>query len=71
MTLQRRASFQTHKGRCSTLNYCMFLSLNGLRFKNTCSSVKKPPVDKPRIWEQSAFHARLAGMLHPRRTNPR
>ncbi|UTY47306.1 hypothetical protein EPK84_11215 (plasmid) [Sinorhizobium fredii] len=36
-TLQRRASFQTHKGRCSTLDCCMFLSLNRLRSKETCS----------------------------------
>ncbi|MQW96792.1 hypothetical protein GHK48_03015 [Sinorhizobium fredii] len=28
MVLQRRASFHAHKGRCSTLNCCMFLSLN-------------------------------------------
>ncbi|PDT45529.1 hypothetical protein CO661_22670 [Sinorhizobium fredii] len=35
--LQRRAYFQTHKGRCSTLNYCMFFSSNRLRFKETCS----------------------------------
>ncbi|THK37507.1 hypothetical protein EHS39_14365 [Ensifer sp. MPMI2T] len=35
---QRRASYQTRKGRCSTLNCCMFLSLNRLRFKETCSS---------------------------------
>ncbi|MQW94776.1 hypothetical protein CO661_08800 [Sinorhizobium fredii] len=36
--LQRRASYQTRKGRCSTLNCCMSLSLNRRRFKETCSS---------------------------------
>ncbi|QLL63499.1 hypothetical protein FKV68_19670 [Sinorhizobium mexicanum] len=36
--LQRRASFQTRKGRCSTLNCCMSLSFNRLRLKATCSS---------------------------------
>ncbi|THK36472.1 hypothetical protein EHS39_19580 [Ensifer sp. MPMI2T] len=36
--LQRRASYQTRKGRCSTLNCCMFLSLNRLRYKETYSS---------------------------------
>ncbi|MBM3090716.1 hypothetical protein GFB56_07800 [Ensifer sp. T173] len=35
--LQRRASYQTRQGRCSTLNCCMFLSLNRIRFKETCS----------------------------------
>ncbi|THK36956.1 hypothetical protein EHS39_15995 [Ensifer sp. MPMI2T] len=29
---------RTRKGRCSTLNCCMFLSLNRLRSKETCSS---------------------------------
>ncbi|PDT84745.1 hypothetical protein CO676_06935 [Sinorhizobium sp. BJ1] len=38
LTLQRRAFFQTHKGHCSILNCCMFLSLNRLRFKETCNS---------------------------------
>ncbi|AUX75205.1 hypothetical protein NXT3_CH00602 [Sinorhizobium fredii] len=36
--LQRRASYQTRKGRCSTLNCCMSLSLNRGRLKETCSS---------------------------------
>ncbi|QLL61238.1 hypothetical protein FKV68_07120 [Sinorhizobium mexicanum] len=27
-SLQRRASYQTRKRRCSTLNYCMFLALS-------------------------------------------
>ncbi|THK34938.1 hypothetical protein EHS39_27780 [Ensifer sp. MPMI2T] len=36
--LQRRASHPTHKRRCSTLNCCMFLSLNRLGFKQTYSS---------------------------------
>ncbi|QLL62258.1 hypothetical protein FKV68_12805 [Sinorhizobium mexicanum] len=35
--LQRRASYQTRKGRCSTLTCCMFLVLNRVRFKETCS----------------------------------
>ncbi|THK35419.1 hypothetical protein EHS39_24715 [Ensifer sp. MPMI2T] len=35
--LQRRASNQMRKGRCRTLNCCMFLSLNRERFKDTCS----------------------------------
>ncbi|QLL60747.1 hypothetical protein FKV68_04410 [Sinorhizobium mexicanum] len=35
--LQRRASHQIRKGRCSTLNCCMFLSVNRRRFKETCS----------------------------------
>ncbi|PLU79177.1 hypothetical protein BMJ22_18625 [Sinorhizobium medicae] len=35
--LQRRASYQTHKGRCSTLICCMFLSFNRIRSKETCS----------------------------------
>ncbi|ASR06634.1 hypothetical protein CHY08_05610 [Rhizobium leguminosarum bv. viciae] len=39
--LQRRASFQTRKGRCSTLNCCMILSLNRFRFKESCSKVWK------------------------------
>ncbi|NKK41957.1 hypothetical protein GFL28_07840 [Rhizobium leguminosarum bv. viciae] len=34
MRLQRRASLQTRKGRCSTLNCCIILSLNRFRFKN-------------------------------------
>ncbi|WEX88554.1 DUF308 domain-containing protein [Sinorhizobium garamanticum] len=42
--LQRRASSRTRKGRCSTLNCCMFLSLNRLRFKETCSSILRDPV---------------------------
>ncbi|NEH26972.1 hypothetical protein ELI13_15350 [Rhizobium ruizarguesonis] len=33
MDLQRRASFQTRKGRCNTLNCCIILSLNRFRFK--------------------------------------
>ncbi|PLT98673.1 hypothetical protein BMJ32_21055 [Sinorhizobium medicae] len=37
--LQRRASYQTHKGRCSTLICCMFLSFNRIRLKETCSRV--------------------------------
>jgi len=36
--LQCRASYETRKGRCSTLPCCKFLSLNRLRFKETCSS---------------------------------
>ncbi|ARS71942.1 hypothetical protein SMRU11_34260 [Sinorhizobium meliloti RU11/001] len=36
--LQRRASYQTRKGRCSTLICCMFLSFNRIRLKETCSS---------------------------------
>ncbi|NKK87916.1 hypothetical protein GFL80_27565 [Rhizobium leguminosarum bv. viciae] len=38
-TLQRRASFQTRKGRCSTLNGCIILSLNRVRLKELCSSI--------------------------------
>ncbi|PDT55130.1 hypothetical protein CO664_08755 [Sinorhizobium sp. NG07B] len=34
--LQRRASYQTRKGRCRTLICCMSLSLNRGRFKDTC-----------------------------------
>ncbi|QLL60614.1 hypothetical protein FKV68_03715 [Sinorhizobium mexicanum] len=30
--------FQTHKGRCSTLNCCIFLSLNRFRFKDHAGS---------------------------------
>ncbi|NOV16065.1 hypothetical protein C6558_09390 [Ensifer sp. NM-2] len=41
--LQRRASYQTRKGRCSTLNGCLFLSLNQIGFEETCSS------DHPRL----------------------
>ncbi|PDT86166.1 hypothetical protein CO676_00130 [Sinorhizobium sp. BJ1] len=37
LSLQRRASFQTHKARCSALNCCMYLTLNRLRFEETCS----------------------------------
>ncbi|WQP42647.1 L,D-transpeptidase (plasmid) [Sinorhizobium medicae] len=39
--LQRRASYQTHKGRCSTLICCMFLSFNRIRLKETCSRPTK------------------------------
>ncbi|PCK81125.1 hypothetical protein CPT34_10555 [Rhizobium sophoriradicis] len=35
--LQRRASFQTRKGRCNTLNCCIILSLNRFRSKELCS----------------------------------
>ncbi|PLU56061.1 hypothetical protein BMJ20_22375 [Sinorhizobium medicae] len=35
--LQRRVSYQTHTGRCSTLICCMFLSFNRIRLKETCS----------------------------------
>ncbi|MQV67473.1 hypothetical protein GHK31_19290, partial [Sinorhizobium meliloti] len=35
--LQRRESYQTRKGRCSTLICCMFLSFDRLRSKDTCS----------------------------------
>ncbi|RWX26364.1 hypothetical protein EHI47_23520 [Rhizobium leguminosarum] len=35
--LQRRASFEMRKGRCSTLNRCIILSLNRFRFKELCS----------------------------------
>ncbi|THK38273.1 hypothetical protein EHS39_09790 [Ensifer sp. MPMI2T] len=27
------------KGRCSTLSCCMFLTLNGVRFKETCGGI--------------------------------
>ncbi|NKK94099.1 hypothetical protein ELH75_07085 [Rhizobium leguminosarum] len=37
LELQRRASFQTRKGRCNTLNCCIILSLNRFRFKELCS----------------------------------
>ncbi|PDT46776.1 hypothetical protein CO661_16110 [Sinorhizobium fredii] len=40
--LQRRASYQTRKGRCTTLICCMSLSLNRGRFKETCS---------PSLWQ--------------------
>ncbi|NKK60666.1 hypothetical protein GFM44_33080 [Rhizobium leguminosarum bv. viciae] len=36
--LQRRASFQTRKGRCNTLNFCIILSLNRFRFRELCSA---------------------------------
>ncbi|PDT47241.1 hypothetical protein CO661_13730 [Sinorhizobium fredii] len=39
--LQRRASYQTHRGGCSTLNCCMFLPLNRLRLKETCSDHRR------------------------------
>ncbi|RWY89779.1 hypothetical protein EHI44_05360 [Rhizobium leguminosarum] len=39
--LQRRASFKTRKGRCSTLNCCIILSLNRFRFKELCRCVKR------------------------------
>ncbi|ASQ03728.1 hypothetical protein CDO23_07045 [Sinorhizobium meliloti] len=35
--LQRRASYQTRKGRCSALICCMFLNFDRLRSKETCS----------------------------------
>ncbi|PDT39703.1 hypothetical protein CO656_21105 [Sinorhizobium sp. FG01] len=35
--LQRRASYQTRKGRWSTLTCCTSLSLNRGRFRETCS----------------------------------
>ncbi|MQW94593.1 hypothetical protein CO661_30550 [Sinorhizobium fredii] len=37
-SLQRRAPYQARKGRCSTLNCCMSLSLDRGRCKETCSS---------------------------------
>ncbi|NKL63868.1 hypothetical protein EHI47_03920 [Rhizobium leguminosarum] len=36
---QRRASFQTRKGRCRTLNCCIVLSLNRFRFKEYASLI--------------------------------
>ncbi len=38
ISLQRRASYETRKGRCSTLICCMFLSFNRIGLKETCSS---------------------------------
>ncbi|NOV15933.1 hypothetical protein C6558_19350 [Ensifer sp. NM-2] len=38
--LQRRASYETRKGRCSTLNCCMFLFLNRIGFKETAVELK-------------------------------
>jgi len=35
--LQRRASYQTHNGRRSTLICCMFLSFSRIRLKGTFS----------------------------------
>ncbi|ATA99456.1 hypothetical protein BWO90_26765 [Sinorhizobium meliloti] len=40
-SLQRRASDQTRKGRCSTLICCMFLSFNRIRLKDTCRSRRR------------------------------
>ncbi|PDS97262.1 hypothetical protein CO659_14725 [Rhizobium sp. S9] len=34
--LQRRASFQTRKGRCSAFNCCIISSLNRFRFEELC-----------------------------------
>ncbi|THK38911.1 hypothetical protein EHS39_07765 [Ensifer sp. MPMI2T] len=45
--------YQTRKGRCSTLNCCMFLSLNKLRFKETCSK----RATRPKIGRQEFFSA--------------
>ena len=39
--LQRRASFQTRKGRCSTLNCCIISSLNRFRFRELCRDQHK------------------------------
>jgi len=39
--LQRRASFKTRKGRCSTLSFCIILSLNRFQFKELCSSRRR------------------------------
>ncbi|TAZ84638.1 hypothetical protein ELH72_15985 [Rhizobium ruizarguesonis] len=36
--LQRRASFQTRKGHCNTLNCCIILSINRFRFRKLCSA---------------------------------
>ncbi|RWX27419.1 hypothetical protein EHI48_00880 [Rhizobium sp. WSM1325] len=36
MDLQRRASFQTRKGRCNTLNCRIIFSLNRFRFEELC-----------------------------------
>ncbi|ASJ59894.1 hypothetical protein SMB554_12270 [Sinorhizobium meliloti] len=54
--LQRRASYQTRKGRCSTLICCMFLSFDRIRLKETCSRGRR------RGWELAACpFAPLAG----------
>ncbi|TAX70663.1 hypothetical protein ELI03_02330 [Rhizobium leguminosarum] len=37
--LQRRASFQTRKGRCNTFNPRIELSENRFRFSGRCASV--------------------------------
>ncbi|TIW20198.1 MAG: hypothetical protein E5V65_08805 [Mesorhizobium sp.] len=40
--LQRRASFQTRKGRCSTLILRMILSENRFRFSGSCAGPEAP-----------------------------
>ncbi|TAY75527.1 hypothetical protein ELH84_17425 [Rhizobium ruizarguesonis] len=44
MGLQRRASFQTRKGRCSTFNCRIILSLNRFRLKELCRRSAAGPV---------------------------
>ncbi|THK39243.1 hypothetical protein EHS39_06450 [Ensifer sp. MPMI2T] len=42
------ASYQTRKGRCNTLNCCMFLSVNRVRFTEIGSSQRvASPVVSP------------------------
>ncbi|NKK63923.1 hypothetical protein GFL39_08995 [Rhizobium leguminosarum bv. viciae] len=38
VSLQRRASFQTRKGRCNILNLRIVLSENRFRFSGRCAS---------------------------------
>ncbi|NKM06372.1 hypothetical protein GFM29_21565 [Rhizobium leguminosarum bv. viciae] len=38
--LQRRASFQTRKGRCSALNLRIILSENRFRFSGLCARIR-------------------------------
>ncbi|TAU83998.1 hypothetical protein ELI02_10840 [Rhizobium leguminosarum] len=40
LRLQRRASEKTRKGRCSTLDCCIILPSNRIRFKELCSGLK-------------------------------
>ncbi|THK39185.1 hypothetical protein EHS39_06375 [Ensifer sp. MPMI2T] len=52
--LQRRASYQTRTRRCNTLNCCMFLSLNRLRFKETCSRDRSKGSVTHQVWRWSS-----------------
>ncbi|QLL60044.1 hypothetical protein FKV68_00620 [Sinorhizobium mexicanum] len=55
--LQRRASHQTRKGRCSTLKCCMLLFFNRLGLKETRSGGS--PVRRP-VFAQMSLRSRSA-----------